>query len=360
MSVRFPTHVGQQSSTPSRTEEGTHEDSAELRKIQDQEGKQGEVVELVSDDNKCEHLFTLGTYIMQVLCVLVLYLPRYSHSSKFIYYLSPFLPSPTLLSAPFTDERTIYVYDKAPHDPNSNTRHLLAKEEGDAKLKTVEEESELSIATVRRENCVRVYIIFQESMEWLKAHCHQAWEFVRDFQVRPLPSNLLSKVVLIRVFETNDRVAEFIEGPLLVVNFHKEKWLNQPKECASLIGSKVHIHKQISNDIDGNSSQGCSPPSDRVLTPTNPPPEYSHPPPQEVHFEVPNGDSADLMGALKGISNELTAIRKATEKTAENTGRAADNTEGLAQTVEETRDITAHMGNEMQDKMVDEEVPNES
>lgn len=235
-------------------------------------------------------------------------------------------------------------------------KKLLAKEEKDATV----EESEPSIATVRRENCVRVYIIFQESMEWLKAHCHQVWEFVRDFQVRPLPSNLLSKVVLIRVYETNDRVAEFIEGPLLVVNFHKEKWLNQPEECVSLIGSKVHIHKQISNDIDGNSSQGCSPPSDRVLTPTNPPPEYSQPHPQEVHSEVPNVDSADLVVAFKEFNKELKAIRKVTEKVAKNTGRAADNTEGLVETMGEARDLAAFTGNEMQDKMVDEEVPDES
>lgn len=235
----------------------------------------------------------------------------------------------------------------------------MAKEVEDANLETVEE-SELSIATVRRQNCVRVYIIFQESMEWLKAHHPQVWKFVRDFEVRPLPSILLSKLVLIRVYKTqNDVVEECIEGPVLVVNFHKDKWLNQPEECARLIGSKVHIHeKQICNDIDGTSSHSCSPPSDRVLTPTNPPPEYSHPPAQEP---VPNGGSNDLMvKTLKEMMPELIAIRKATEKAAENTGRTADNTEGITETIEETRDLAAFIGNEMQDKTVDAQVPDMS
>lgn len=252
--------------------------------------------------------------------------------------------------------------DKAQRD-SSRYAKLLAKEVEDANLETVEE-SELSIATVRRQNCVRVYIIFQESMEWLKAHHPQVWKFVRDFEVRPLPSILLSKLVLIRVYESpNDAVEECIEGPVLVVNFHNDKWLNQPEECARLIGSKVHIHeKQICNDIDGTSSQSCSPPSDRVLTSTNPPLECSHPPPHEALSEVRNDGNAlvALVEGVHNLHNELKAIRKATEQTAENTGRTADNTEGITETIEETRDLAAFMGNEMQDETVDAQVPDMS
>lgn len=158
------------------------------------------------------------------------------------------------------------------------------------------------------------------------------------------------------MYETqNDAVAVCTEGPVLVVNLHKDKWLNQPDECAKLVGSKVQLQeKQIGNDNDGNSSQTRSLPSDRVLTPTNPPPEYSHPPPQEVLSEV--GSDTALMRTLKVIQEELRAIRRAAEQTIESTGRTAY----LSKIEEETRDLTAFVCSEIQDNIVDEEVPDDT
>lgn len=161
-------------------------------------------------------------------------------------------------------------------------------------------------------------------------------------------SNLLSKVVLIRVHETHSAVAETTEGELLVVNFRKDKWLNHPDECAKLIGSYTR-NKLVTTLM------GCSPPSDRVLTVTQPPPDYSHPPSQEPPPVVPNGGSNNtlVIKTLESIHEELKGIQKASEQTAGNTGRTADNTEGLSETVTEQRDTTSGIGNHLQEEIMD-------
>ena len=79
---------------------------------------------------------------------------------------------------------TVYVCDTAQHD-SSKIMKLLVRQEN-ANLEILEE-SALSLATVRRQNCVRVYIIFQESWEWLKEHCYQVWKFVRNFSGQASP-----------------------------------------------------------------------------------------------------------------------------------------------------------------------------
>lgn len=249
--------------------------------------------------------------------------------------------------------------DVARYESTKITKLLAQQENTD--LENVEETG-LSLATVKRKNCLRLYLISQEGNEWLKEHHFQAWTFVRDFETRHLPSNLLSKVVLVRVYETqNDAVGESIKTALLTVNIHKDRWLNQPEECVKLIGSKVWLNENQNADVpDGNLSQSGSPPSDGPLTQhTAPPTEYSTtgPPPSQEPRElsvVPNvGSDNAVVGALKVLTDEIKVIRIAAEHIAGNTGRTADNTEGLSEAVTETRDVAFAIGNHVQEGMVD-------
>lgn len=242
------------------------------------------------------------------------------------------------------------------HYESTTIEKLLARQEN-ADLEYLDEKA-LSLAKVKRDHCVRLYLICQEGNEWLKEHHFEAWTFVRDLEARALPPNLLSKVVVIRVYAAhNDAVTESIEGTLLTVNLHKETWLNQPKECVKLIGSKVRLHVDVH---DGpNLSQSSSPPSDGPLTPA---PEYSTTVPplqQEAPSAIPNGGSEtalQVVQTLKGIKDELRGIREAAEQTAGNTERTADNTDDLVDTVEETRDLTLFVANKIQEQTVDPEV----
>lgn len=65
ISVHLPIHVDKRSSTPaSKTEEGSHEGQAELHEIQELGIEREDAVGLINNDNKCEYLYMLGTYIL--------------------------------------------------------------------------------------------------------------------------------------------------------------------------------------------------------------------------------------------------------------------------------------------------------
>lgn len=243
------------------------------------------------------------------------------------------------------------------HYESTKIAKLLARQEN-ADLENLDEKI-LSLAKVKRDHCTRLYLICQEGNAWLKEHHFQAWTFVRDCEARPLPPDLLSKVVVLRVYAThNDEVAESIEGTLLTVNIHKDRWLDQPEECVKLIGSKVRLHENQIGDVpDGDLSQNGSPPSDGPLTSAPPPPEYSTtvpPPSQEVPSVPPNGGSdTPVLRVLEKIHLEVRGIRVAAEQTVEHTGKTADNTHGLAEVVEETRDLTVATSNHVLQMTVD-------
>ena len=264
----------------------------------------------------------------------------------------PFIPN---LSHSYLENKKISVCDVAHYDSTEIT-NLLAREEN-AELEYLDEKT-LSLAKVKRGHCMRLYLICQEGNEWLKEHHFEAWTFVRDLEARALPANLLSKVVVIRVYGThNDEVRESFKGILLSVNLHKERWLNEPKNCVELIGSKVRLHeKQIADVPDGDLSQSGSPPSDGPLTPAPAPPEYSStgpPPSQDAPSVVPNGRSdTPVLRVLEGIHGELRCIRVATEQAAEHTGRTAEHTQGLGEAVKENTDLSVAIINHVQENTV--------
>ena len=276
-------------------------------------------------------------------------------------------PSLPLSLPPSLPPGTVYVYDVAQFDSDDKITKMLALQEERAALKNIEEhiENGLLYAIVRRQHCVRLYIIFRESIEWLKDNHHLLWKVVRDFQTRPLPANLLNKVVLIRVYEEhNDTILEIVESSILTVNIHKEKWRREPEECVRLIRSKVRIDAGIYDNPDGGSvkdSPSGTPPSDSHLpVPDIPPPDYSTPllsepmPAAKPPVAVVDGNKV-LAEAVNTLAEEFKGLKEATLAVADNTRRTADNTEGLGETVEEVRGTTISISDAVLDERVSAE-----
>jgi hypothetical protein len=218
-------------------------------------------------------------------------------------------------------------------------------------------------ATVKKTHCLRLYIMYQESMEWLRENHHEVWEFVRDFQNRPLTANLLDKVVLIRVYSHKEKTHEFVDGPLPTMNFRIEKWQNEPDECVSMIQSKLRMarHTRISieathtatvphEDTGFQHSSSSTPPLNQPnpITAT-PPPGYRETP---VLQQIPTNIGADP--EIKGM---LKVLVKYSQQTANHTDRLADRVEGMNQTMDETLAVTRDTNTKVHENNIREEAP---
>jgi hypothetical protein len=215
-------------------------------------------------------------------------------------------------------------------------------------------------AIVKKTHCVRLYIMYQESMKWLRENHREVWEFVRDFETKPLSAGLVDKVVLIRVYSHNEKTHEFVDGPLPTMNFRIEKWQNEPDECVSMIQSKLRMarHTRISieathtatvphEDTDFQHSSSSTPPLSQLnpITAT-PPPGY-----RDMQ-EIPTNFETDP--EVKGLLKDLV----------KNTGRLvykvegiADGMEGIAQKVDETLAVTSDTNTKVHENNIREEAP---
>ena len=201
-------------------------------------------------------------------------------------------------------------------------------------------------STLRKAHCVRLYIIYEDSLEQLNNGNRKAWEVVRSLQSRPLPTEQLSKVVLVRVHgDSPDKVTDTVEGPVLTVNLHRNCLQENVKTSANLICSRARINQKqttINDSIDGSmrsvqNSQEASP------TPTSPHPtaslpSYSSTAPSNQNVpnpvqSVPGEMLVALM--LKDLNKNVEKLSKINQCIADNTGRAADNTEGMGEKIDE-------------------------
>ena len=224
--------------------------------------------------------------------------------------------------------------------------------------------------TVKGGDCARLYIVYPESMEWLMANHHEVWKFVRDFQTRSLHTDLLNKVVLVRLHtEDHDgRIPQVIEGPLLCVSFLNERWRNDPDDCFSVIRSKLrmvrdttgrstdaaHTCRAISlegHEVDFAHSLSSTPPSAHSQPDIQPNPVTATPPPEYRGTPPPTSIGTEPALSL------LTDIRNAMFKAADNTGRIADGMEGIGQKVDEIHAVTNDTNDQVHGMNIQEEAP---
>jgi hypothetical protein len=224
--------------------------------------------------------------------------------------------------------------------------------------------------TVKGDDCARLYIVYPESMEWLMANHHEVWKFVRDFQTRSLHTDLLNKVVLVRLHtEDHDgRIPQVIEGPLLCVSFLNERWRNDPDDCFSVIRSKLrmvrdttgrstdaaHTCRAISlegHEVDFAHSLSSTPPSAHSQPDIQPNPVTATPPPEYRGTPPPTSIGTEPALSL------LTDIRNAMFKAADNTGRIADGMEGIGQKVDEIHAVTNDTNDQVHGMNIQEEAP---
>lgn len=237
-------------------------------------------------------------------------------------------------------------------------------------LENVDNGLSLLQSVVKRDDCVRLYIIYQESREWLKDSHHEVWKFVRDFEMRPLPTELLNKVVLIRLYEHSEEhtrsIPEDAKGPLLTVNVHKEQWRNEPSKCCRVITSKLWIVAETTgtsteathsstavlhegNEIDYTHSLSATPPSqpDIQLNPVTPSQYHPIPPtqpPAPTNFETDPEVKACLMD-----------LKKSMQQIAGDTSKTVEKLEGMGNTTDEILAVVNNTNEGVYRQNVDEE-----
>ena len=161
---------------------------------------------------------------------------------------------------------------------------------------------------VRARSCHRLYLLYEEGPEWLKENNESAWKFMRDFQMRERSEDLLSRVVLIRVYERKlgHTLAESVDGPLLTVNVNKERWQKQPKECARLIRSKVRVRRKIfKEDQDRELVHSTTPPTENPTFQSVPILPQSQGPPSYTSHQENNNPVLDQLKVLTDVVKEL-------------------------------------------------------
>ena len=204
---------------------------------------------------------------------------------------------------------------------------------------------------VRAQSCHRLYLIYEESPEWLKANNESAWKFMRDFQMRERSEDLLSRVVMIRVYERKNghTPAETVDGPLLTVNVSKESWQNQPKECARLIRSKVRVRRKILNeDRERELLHSTTPPTDSTALQSVSIHPQSQPPPSYTPHQGTN--DKQFLDQLKVLTGVMVDIHKDTKRNADSSEKISKHTERAADATEGLHDIA-------QSKEIDAEAP---
>ena len=216
------------------------------------------------------------------------------------------------------------------------------------------------IALLRKPWCQRLYIVYQDSPEWLKANDPTVWKCISILQSRPLSNDILSKVVLVRVYDkrNGDTIQDIIEGPILTVNICRHRWDSNPKECAKLIHSKVRLNQRMLDKRRGISHSATPPDTGSpttthtVATLTGAPPTRTPPPPQ--YTPQPPAESNDL---LREVLPVLNRIAEGVSQTAQNTARTANNTENLPENIEVIRETATATLNQELERDIDREAP---
>ena len=218
------------------------------------------------------------------------------------------------------------------------------------------------IALLRKPWCQRLYIVYQDSPEWLKANDPTVWKCISILQSRPL-DHILNKVVLVRVYDkrNGDTIQDIIEGPILTVNICRHQWDSNPKECAELLLSKVRLNQSMFDEQDGISRSATPPHTGNPITAhealTQAPP-YRTPPPPIKTTQYTSRNQPKLTDTTEHeILKALQKIEKHTEKISENTGNTAKNTENSAEKTAEVRDITTEIHNLVVEGKIDREAP---
>ena len=241
---------------------------------------------------------------------------------------------------------------------NSELVDLLALNEENAKGKRFPEPQNNGMSlenqvysTLGKAHCVRLYIIYEDSPEQLNNGNRKAWEVVRSLQSRPLPTEQLSKVVLVRVHgDSSDKVSDTVEGPVLTVNLRRKYLQESVKKSASLICSRARINQQqTSESIDGSmrSVQNSQEPSPTPTSPhpTTSLPSYSSTAPSNQNIPSPVqplqsvAGNGEMLVVLKNINKNVEKLTKINQGIADNTGRAADNTEGMGEKMDEIASV---------------------
>ena len=247
------------------------------------------------------------------------------------------------------------VWDLAHVDPEL-VDLLALKEDAKGKRFPDPQNNEMSLenqvySTLRKPHCVRLYIFYEDSPEQLNNGNRKAWEVVRNLQTRPLPTEQLSKVVLVRVHgDSSDKVSDTVEGPVLTVNLHRNYLQENVKTSANLICSRARINQQqttIDDSIDGsmrsvqNSQEPSPTPTPTSPHPTTSLPSYSSaaPPNQNILSPVqppqPVAGNGEMLVVLKDLNKNVIKLAKINQDIVDNTGRAADNTEGMGEKMDE-------------------------
>ena len=170
---------------------------------------------------------------------------------------------------------------------------VLATEEGVDGWKPLEATIDQLHQLARSHSCHRLYLVYEESPEWLKQHNEPAWKFMRDFQMREISADILEKVVFIRVCEKNSVTGP---SPILTVNIDKQTLQNDPKKCSLFILSEI-------------------PPMRRRLAKRSESPVTTT---SQLQAESPATPShVDILGALTKITNAIKDIRISTKRTSD-------------------------------------------
>ena len=103
----------------------------------------------------------------------------------------------------------------------------------------------LLTALINKDNCQFFYLVRRVSREELRTTNETAWELLRDFNMRPFPSQVLQKFIDVWVFDENKgegSIPELVPGPILTVNVSLKKWQGNMKGCAQWVRTKARTN----------------------------------------------------------------------------------------------------------------------